>query len=342
VSQIVFVNKGGNDVTGDGTAAQPFLTIGAAMDFIVDADKPKRYAILVGPGQYDDPIVVKPWIWVVATAINTTLINGAITLSTLWNPMPPFATDVRGGWSGVVFLNAFTYDYNAVASNEGKVDFFNCAFDGPPNFIAFSSINQYTFNACRFFAGFSQTGGQSSLGGCFMQNGSPIVLTSKNDGSNTFTNMEAFGGGTDGSISATYTPGPGNRQMQIILNAFGVDGEVTLDGALIQYFAGPEGIPLVEDLTLSNGAPTPIQTTGSYTLPFQYTAVGGETTTIVVTIPLVQPDTNFTCGVTQGDVVSGIKSLAVPPSLYTTTTVTLLLSAAPAVGESFEFQLTRA
>lgn len=48
-SQIVYVNKGGNDLTADGSLTRPFLTIQAAINFITGASRAKRYNILVGP-----------------------------------------------------------------------------------------------------------------------------------------------------------------------------------------------------------------------------------------------------------------------------------------------------
>src|SRR5271167_2999950 len=45
LTQIVYVNKGGSDLTGDGSFEKPFLTLPVAMASITDADKPKRYQI---------------------------------------------------------------------------------------------------------------------------------------------------------------------------------------------------------------------------------------------------------------------------------------------------------
>lgn len=59
-TQIVYVNKAGNDATADGSECAPFLTVTAAMASIADAIAPfpdplnltKRYAISIGPGNY--------------------------------------------------------------------------------------------------------------------------------------------------------------------------------------------------------------------------------------------------------------------------------------------------
>jgi hypothetical protein len=51
-TQIVYVNKAGNDATADGSECDPFLTVTAAMASITDASPTKRYAISIGPGNY--------------------------------------------------------------------------------------------------------------------------------------------------------------------------------------------------------------------------------------------------------------------------------------------------
>src|SRR5690606_29656035 len=55
--QIVYVNKAGDDLTGDGSECRPFLTVTAAMASITDASPVKRYAIMIGPGSYTEPLI---------------------------------------------------------------------------------------------------------------------------------------------------------------------------------------------------------------------------------------------------------------------------------------------
>jgi pectin methylesterase-like acyl-CoA thioesterase len=56
-TQIVYVNKAGNDATADGSECNPFLTVTAAMASILDASPTKRYAISIGPGNYAEPLI---------------------------------------------------------------------------------------------------------------------------------------------------------------------------------------------------------------------------------------------------------------------------------------------
>src|SRR5690606_30976497 len=48
----LWVDKNGNNDTGTGTFANPFLTIPVALNAIVDASSAKRYVIHVGSGEF--------------------------------------------------------------------------------------------------------------------------------------------------------------------------------------------------------------------------------------------------------------------------------------------------
>lgn len=258
-TQIVYVNKGGNDGTADGSMNLPFLTIQAAMTFIADATLNKRYVISLGPGTYADPFALKPWIWIVGHNNLPTRISGAITFTADWTP----AGDHRSGFYSITFPTIVqTFDFNTVSSNEGKLDFQSCVFNLAPIFSAFSSINQVLFDDCRFFAGWSQTGMNITAANCFLQNAGAINLTSVNDGRNLPTIFVAHGGGTDGPLNATWTLSGGANQIIISLLAMAVQGHVTLDGASITYTTGSEGFPKPANLTQLNGAPAPVQVTG--------------------------------------------------------------------------------
>ena len=258
-TQLVYVNKAGNDGTGNGSFGAPFLTLAAAMTSIVDASVTKRYVIDLGPGTYTDPFALKPWIAVVGHSNLPTRISGVITFSADWTP----AGDHRSSFQNITFATiAQTFDFNTVSSNEGKLLFQNCVFNAAPTFSAFSAINQISHNGCQFFAGFIQIGINHTLSNCFMQNGGLISLTSVNDGRNLPTILTGFGGGSDGGLTATWTLSGGANQIEIGLRAFAVQGMVTLDGASIAYNTGSEGFPKPANLTLLNGAPAPVQVTG--------------------------------------------------------------------------------
>src|SRR5258707_612282 len=50
LAQTKFVAKNGNDATGDGSIAKPFLTIQTAISSVSDAAAAKPYSVLVAPG----------------------------------------------------------------------------------------------------------------------------------------------------------------------------------------------------------------------------------------------------------------------------------------------------
>lgn len=80
VTQVVNVNKGGSDVTGDGSAGNPFLTIAAAYASILDASNTKLYVIFIGPGQYADPFAMKANIYLVGIGQTPVIVSGAVTV----------------------------------------------------------------------------------------------------------------------------------------------------------------------------------------------------------------------------------------------------------------------
>jgi hypothetical protein len=75
----VYVAKGGDDTTGDGSLAAPYLTINHAYSTISSATTTDRWAINVGPGRFDETgdIVVKPWIWLIGTQRTATRVTSS-------------------------------------------------------------------------------------------------------------------------------------------------------------------------------------------------------------------------------------------------------------------------
>lgn len=78
-SQIVYVNKGGDDTKGTGSIDQPYLTIAQAMTSIADATNTKLYTVKVGAGDFStENIALKPNIFIEGTGSSATFI-GSIT-----------------------------------------------------------------------------------------------------------------------------------------------------------------------------------------------------------------------------------------------------------------------
>lgn len=57
-AQRVYVDKTGNDSTGDGTFNKPYLTVQAAVNSITDATDTKRYIIYIGAGFFNETVTL--------------------------------------------------------------------------------------------------------------------------------------------------------------------------------------------------------------------------------------------------------------------------------------------
>jgi len=72
IESIIYVSKNGND-SNTGTISDPFLTIQSGINYITDNSFDKRYAIVVGPGIYeeDNPIQMKEYVSVTSAGGST-------------------------------------------------------------------------------------------------------------------------------------------------------------------------------------------------------------------------------------------------------------------------------
>ena len=264
-SQLVYVSVGGSDVTGDGTIGNPYATIPHAISTITDASINKRYAVIVEPGNYANNIILEPWIWIEGTDPLLTRITAAsITFDPVtWNAGP--GTDNRAGFSNVTLVNAYTFDFSAVSSAAGKLYFGNCRFNAQPTFTAFNAINQVAMQNCLGFDGYTQNGINMSLDGTNFINGGTVTLNSINTGDNLPTLLAASGGGSDGPLVCNWSPniGTNDNHIGVTLLSFPFAGGVTLNGA--NDPGGPQqpmltatADSIVNPVTLSGGAPTPV------------------------------------------------------------------------------------
>jgi hypothetical protein len=266
LTQILYVNKGGNDATGDGSITKPFLTIQAATSSVTDASTLKRYAILVGPGRFDEPVVIKPWVFIVGTDTNGTRIGGAVTIGPEWNTPAGPLSDARGGFSTCTLAGSVTIDFNAVSSNEGKFLANNAVFNQAPVFTAFSAINQVVLSDVRMFAGYTQNGINMTLNAVYVQGGN-ITVNSINDGRNLPTFVSAFGGGAVGALTATWGTSLGSNAITLLLNSFPVNGLLTLDGLQVSLTATVNSIAQGSPTRL-NSAPAPVLINGAASLGY--------------------------------------------------------------------------
>jgi hypothetical protein len=202
---MVYVEKSGSDITGNGTIAQPYLTIPYALSTITDASPTKRYAILLGPGTYPDNFNLKANVFIVGTSYFITRITGTITIN---DPTWAVAGDNRSGFMNVSLSGpAITMDFTTQSANEGKLYFTTVTINNLISFIAYSSINQVFMTNSYLFAGFSQLGISMVLSGVSILNAGPITINSTVTPNTVPAIVEAFSGSCDGTASITSQGG---------------------------------------------------------------------------------------------------------------------------------------
>jgi hypothetical protein len=105
VTQVIYVSKGGNDTTADGSITKPFLTIGAAMTYI-NATFPQgsnsgaQIVIMLAPGNYVENVTINRFltqIWGYEGKSKATRISGTVTVQG--------TTDHSGVFQNVVTLS---------------------------------------------------------------------------------------------------------------------------------------------------------------------------------------------------------------------------------------------
>jgi hypothetical protein len=275
-TEIVYVNKAGNDGTANGSPLLPFLTIQAALNSIVDASAAKPYAVLVGPGIYSDNFDIIPWVGIV----------GTVAPSVSPNPQPMGATIIdaaaidfaAGPWAGVTGFSWFSW----------------CYFDQSQTFNQpATAIPAVSFNACTFAAGIGATfnglgnGESVFFDSCVMWNFASL----ENTGFQLTTNNCALAGvtlnpspsGAPGTLwignSCTFTNSlelvwtSGNPTQATLLNCATPLGlTLTLNGAGAQFMATVGGVP--PSVVLLNGASPPALWSNANTLGYAPTMPG--------------------------------------------------------------------
>lgn len=87
-TQVVYVNKGGNDLTGNGSICKPFLTIAKAILSIADNTSAKMYTIRVSAGTYVEAnILIKPFVFIIGDSRDNTFlqVNGTLGFDPSFN-----------------------------------------------------------------------------------------------------------------------------------------------------------------------------------------------------------------------------------------------------------------
>jgi hypothetical protein len=245
-TQVVYVEADGSDVAGQGSYESPFLTVGHAMAAITDASTTKRYLIAMGPMVDASNIALKPYVWIQGADLVLSRLTGVLSLDASWG----VNVNQQSGFQNIIFAQTPpTFDFASVSSDQGKIYFTTCRFNGTPVFTAFNAINQIVLQDCYMFAGHTQNGINMTTVGTGYVNGGTITLNSAT-GINAL--WSALGGGTDGPVTCVYSGGGATIAIQAC--GFGIAGALTLSGANIQVLSTEAPGSVV----LSGGAPSPI------------------------------------------------------------------------------------
>lgn len=245
-SQIIWVNKAGNDTTGDGTTAKPYATVAHAMATITDALYEKRYVIYVGPGDYNDPLDLKAWVFVVGAGYQATRINGAVTINDPSWANPGTHSDERAGFTTCVLRGTVTFDFTATGSLYGKIYLLDTNVNQTINLTAFGPVNQAVFNGGELFGGLSVTGMNMVVCNIAFQGGNISLQSSPN----CPTIVSMTGCSQPGNLTVTST---GTNAVQAFLyNAF-ITGTLTVSGANASVSATSSSIPMESNIAISSG-----------------------------------------------------------------------------------------
>jgi hypothetical protein len=269
MTQEVYVNKGGNDVSGDGTVLNPFLTIARAMADITDASAAKRYGIIIGPGEYADPFALKPWVGIVALdgGENGASPNGAmvteltvpangITFDPSWS-----ASGFSVSWfGGLGFTNAQTFDQATIPGALPQLNFKACAFNALMSFLGpgTAGVDNVLWQDCLAYGGVTVTGWQFLWTRHTEFLGGTIAVASPGAGeteNTTWLAQDCSVGSNVAATNVTLTGGAPHSAVADLSNT-AVVGTLTITGANTAYRSTAEGIP--PSVTLAGGASAPV------------------------------------------------------------------------------------
>jgi hypothetical protein len=200
-TQEIYVSLQGSDVTGTGTAINPYATITFAMSTYTDESPTKRYVIFVQPGFYPENIHLKANTFIVGTAAVETRLLGNIDINEAsWN----VNADNRSGFSDIELRGAISFDCSVQAANaQGKIYCFNVRYSNAPVCKAQNSVNQFIFQGCYFFSGVTSEGGSTQVVSSYNAGGT-YSLHSSTIGGGIGGDFEVQGGANDGNYSSTW------------------------------------------------------------------------------------------------------------------------------------------
>lgn len=249
----VFVAKNGNDTTGDGSVANPYLTVQHAINqAYLSASKVSpvttRCVVWVMPGTYTENLTMKANVFVRGLNQNTTRLIGNWTIDSTFAPPMSGGNDARTGFNEVFISGTGTVDFAAYGSNEGKVMAYNTRFGSNITFTGFSSINQALYFGCEFFGDMTITGMVTECVNCIFQNpSSTITLNYSMGGGNSFWQC----GGCRCNLVINSVAGTYNVQLE---GAVPTGSTVLINGASGLITSSASSLPIKSSVSFSGGA----------------------------------------------------------------------------------------
>jgi len=145
LSTTIYVKKTGNDLSGDGSFDNPYLTVQKGLNeaynlyaFPSEPQNPLTYirpAVEIGEGVYNDGnIILPPQVQLLGCGIDTCEIIGDITIDSKWsNYIPVNILNQSDLKSSIIFIQVtgnINIDFDTYESNQGRLSTLNCRFIG--------------------------------------------------------------------------------------------------------------------------------------------------------------------------------------------------------------------
>ncbi|UJF31858.1 exosporium leader peptide [Paenibacillus hexagrammi] len=267
-TQIVYVNKAGNDASADGSECHPFLTVTAAMASIVDASPTKRYEISIGPGTYSEPFIhLKANVQLVGASTLLTRLDIPFDINDpSWNGN--LNVDNRAGFADLALLTGpldFDFRANTFTPSTGRLFFVSVNISPTPVFTGNSTfLSQINIRDCQLFGGYTQNGANVYMFASYV-GGVPLPLSQPTITINSIvpydTQVHLIGGGTDGDVIVNAPPGTVPIDPFDLLS-FAIKGNLIINGTNARPRATVDSIPvrarvigsaLIERLNDANG-----------------------------------------------------------------------------------------
>jgi hypothetical protein len=212
----VFVSSNGNDSTGNGSIAEPFATLTAALASITDASPTKLYTVVLTSDATLSTLALPPYVYISGAGLQTKLtVSGGVTLSPQW----ALENDPVGGLSGLSLFGALS-----TVSGESKpiIQLSRVALWGPVVLDGGLQGAGFIVNASQFFAAVDLTGYDIISQNC-VYTGGPVQVANDYDEFQFISSGDSF----LGTLYVTRTSallGPDVNVQNSFMNTLSVSG----------------------------------------------------------------------------------------------------------------------